>query len=42
MAELEDMEADAIAEEMADMAPASTYIAPVASDPISQPAAAQP
>ena len=35
MAELEEMEANAIEEEMADMAPASTYIAPVA-----QPAAA--
>ena len=35
LAELDDMEADAIEAEMAGMAPASTYIAPVA-----QPAAA--
>ena len=40
MAELDDMEAEAIEAEMGDMAPASTYIAPVASDP--NPAAAQP
>ena len=35
LAELDEMEADAIEAEMADIAPASTYIAPVA-----QPAAA--
>ena len=42
--ELDQMLADEVAAEFeADLnAPASTYIAPVASDPISQPAAAQP